>query len=372
MKESNILLAGPRRMGKTSVMFHLLDFPCDNFLVVYLNAETLSTPADFIIHLILALRAAQPQYFFEQLKIVDYENILASAPGDLEPKEALKAGMNWGDAWEARASQLIGRIRTVNQSILLVIDELPDLFLNIQKKIPEQFEPFLRWFRAAREVSNSPIRWIAGGSASLVCTLDETGQTEWINDFYHLVLPPFTLKEAENFVLKVFSQRGVRFDARVIPRMQELLGKAIPFFLQVMVRELVDRWRLKEEKPLTAEVVDEVFERDLLGIRMLGHLQHFHSRIELRYPEIEREAVYGLLKQLSLKNGVGLKDLFASYMKFESKRAKPRNEKQLMRSFGRLLKFLQIDFYVEDIGGKRYDFASQLLKLWWKKYHAVQ
>lgn len=372
LKENNILLVAPRRMGKTSVMFHLVDHPRDNFRVVYLNAENFATPADFIIHLILTLRETQPLYFFERLKMVTYEKILAESPGSLEPKEVLRGEMDWSICWEDQARQLVDGIRKTEQSVLFIIDELPEMLFKIQKRAPEQFEPFMHWFCAARETANSPIRWISGGSTNLMAVFDQAEQTHWINDFYQLVLPPFSIKEVESYVLKVFSERGVGFDAQVIPRVQELLGSAIPFFLRMMVKELVERWKLNEEIPLTLATVNEVFEKDFLGIRMLGHLQHFHSRIESRYPEIEREAVYSLLNQLSLGNVIALKDLFARYVKVESKRAKPRNEKQLMQSFGRLLMFLQIDFYVEDVGGRRYDFASQLLKLWWKKYYTVQ
>ena len=40
LKDNNILLVAPRRMGKTSIMYHLLDHSSDNFLVVYLKVKT--------------------------------------------------------------------------------------------------------------------------------------------------------------------------------------------------------------------------------------------------------------------------------------------------------------------------------------------
>ncbi len=362
LKDNNTLLVAPRRMGKTSVMYHLLDHPCDNFLVVYLNAENLSTPANFIIHLIQALKGAQPDYFAERLEGKLWSTEFFELEGTETPR------LDWNEHWEAQATQLFGWIRKAKQPVLFVLDELPDMFLKIQNKIPEQFEPFLRWFRSAREISNSPVRWVVGGSTSLVGSLGTVEQAQWINDFYQLVLPSISNEEMKSFAGKMFKKHAVEYDGKVIPRIQELLGKGIPFYLQSMVKELVGRWNLKKE-PLTESVVDEVFEKEFLGIRMLGHLQHFHSRIGHRYPEIERAGIYDLLSHLAVAKGVDLNDLFARYVKIESKRDNPRKEKQLMQAFGRLLLLLQIDFYIEDIGERKYDFSCNLLKLWWKKYY---
>lgn len=362
LKDNNILLVAPRRMGKTSVMYHLLDYPRNNFLVVYLNAENLSTPANFIIHLIQALKEAQPGYFAERLE----GKLWSTEFFELEGTEATK--LDWNEHWEEQATQLFGWIKKARQPILLALDELPDMFLKIQKKIPEQFESFLRWFRSARETSNSPVRWIVAGSTSLVGSLGTVEQEQWINDFYQLVLPSVDSEEMGSFIKKIFEKNAVDYAGKVIPRVQELLGKGIPFYLQSLVKELVGRWKLKKE-PLMEAMVDEIFEKEFLGIRMLGHLQHYHSRIELRYPENERAGIYDLLSHLAVSKGVDLNDLFARYVKIESKRDNPRKEKQLMQAFGRLLLLLQIDFYIEDNGERRYDFSCNLLKQWWKKYY---
>ena len=44
----------------------------------------------------------------------------------------------------------------------------------------------------------------------------------------------------------------------------------------------------------------------------------------------------------------------------------------LGQSFQRLLLYLQSDFYIEEIRDGYYDFASRLLKTWWKKYYGYE
>jgi predicted AAA+ superfamily ATPase len=54
LEKHNVLLLAPRRTGKTSVMYHMLDNPKEGWLVIHLNVEDLATPADFVVSLINA------------------------------------------------------------------------------------------------------------------------------------------------------------------------------------------------------------------------------------------------------------------------------------------------------------------------------
>ncbi len=373
LRKNNILLVGPRRMGKTSVMYHLLDQPRNDCVVVYLNTEALTSPADFILQLIFALKENQPSYFFEQLGMIWglYKNLIrhSRASEFFEIRDVLRGELNWDEHWQDQASELFNGIKRINQKVIFMVDELPDMLLRIQKRSPEQFETFLHWFRIIRQTPNACVQWLVAGSTNLIGTLDQTGHSKLINDFYHLDLPPFSYKEMENFTLKVFSEREVEFDAEVIPRVQALLGKAIPYFLQFMLKELATWSRHNEGQILTKDIVDQIFDQVLLGNRALGHLQHFYSRIGVYYPEMESEQAVDMLSFLSRSQGETLKALFARYEDFEKKRPEPRPQRQLMQSFSRLMLLLQTDFYIEDQGGRVYDFSNQLLKLWWQKYY---
>jgi hypothetical protein len=49
LNTSNVLLAGPRRFGKTSVMYNILDFPKPGSRVVHVDLEPVKEPAEFIV-----------------------------------------------------------------------------------------------------------------------------------------------------------------------------------------------------------------------------------------------------------------------------------------------------------------------------------
>ncbi len=52
LKTDNILLAAPRRFGKTAAMYRLLDEPRSWVLPVFTNLEHIGTAGDFMVELI--------------------------------------------------------------------------------------------------------------------------------------------------------------------------------------------------------------------------------------------------------------------------------------------------------------------------------
>ena len=68
---SHILLAAPRRVGKTSIMFHLQDNPEENYLVLYIDTESADNENEFWQKLFNALLEEE---FVNKLKI--YSNTL--------------------------------------------------------------------------------------------------------------------------------------------------------------------------------------------------------------------------------------------------------------------------------------------------------
>lgn len=54
-EESNVLIAAPRRVGKTSLMYYLLDNPRDNYHVIYVITEAVNSENEFYKRIINTL-----------------------------------------------------------------------------------------------------------------------------------------------------------------------------------------------------------------------------------------------------------------------------------------------------------------------------
>ncbi|MEW6669963.1 MAG: hypothetical protein AB1512_32535 [Thermodesulfobacteriota bacterium] len=374
----NILLLAPRRTGKTSVTYRMLDNPKEGWLVIHLNVEDLKTPCDFIVSLIDAIHEHQPRYLQEVL--AKSWGFLSRILGRIEKIEAhelkleLRKSEELKTKWQERAEELMETVFKTGEKILFIIDELPDMLNSMLGVSQDEYGVFLHWFRRIRERSlKKNLRWLVGGSVNLIAALDQQGMVKLVNDLKVEPLPSFSDEDVRIFVEEMLQQYGVPFDPTVVPRIVELLGSPIPLFLQMLTQELYRFWRRNKTARLSAAMVDEVFNKALLGEMARDKLQHYRTRIDVHYSREEREAAYHLLDSLSLSDeGRSQEVLFHLYRQVEEQKTGPRTGAALAQAFQRLLLYLQSDFYIERKPDGAYDFASRLLKTWWKKYYGYE
>jgi hypothetical protein len=378
LEKHNVLLLAPRRTGKTSVMYRMLDTPRSGWLVIHLNVEDLKTPGDFIVSLIDAINEHQPRYLRETL--AKGWGFISGILARIEKIEAYKLKLELRQSedlktrWQEQADELIERVFRTDKKILFIIDELPDMLNGMLSVSKDDYRVFLHWFRKIRDTSlKNKLRWLVGGSVNLIAALDQQSLVNLVNDLKVEPLPPFTGNDVRTFVEKMLRDFDVPFDETVVPRIIELLGAPIPLFLQMLTQELYRLWKRNRAVPLSDSMVDEVFNKSLLGEMARDKLQHYRSRIDIHYPQEEREAACHLLDSLSLsEDGVSQSVLFHLYRQIEERKTGSRKGPALNQAFQRLLLYLQSDFYIECNRNGSYDFSSRLLKTWWKKYYGYE
>lgn len=377
LRTDHVLLISPRRTGKTSIMQYLVDKPQVDQLVIKLNVEELSSPAEFFIDLLNAIHEHQPEFVKKYLtNTLDFLKEVAGKLDEvsfLDFKIKLKQSADWEKDWKILSEQLMNRLVKSNQSILFIIDELPDMLISMQEQSAD-LQDFLHCFRAMRQAPDSThIRWLVAGSVNIKGTLDASGDLKLINDFRVETLPALDEKDVEGFVQDMFKVKGVPYSAGVIPTIHALLGVPTAFFLQLLTQELHRFWRREELSELTKAHVEDVFNRALLGEAAHDKLQHFHSRIRLHYSGFDQDAAYALLNQLSQADESGIKKrtLLQNYRQLgETKSGEEKTSEELKHTFNGLLIKLQSDFYIAEDDEGKMKFESHLLKLWWHKHWA--
>lgn len=166
----------------------------------------------------------------------------------------------------------------------------------------------------------------------------------------------------------MLDDRGVPYDKSLIPRIYQLLGEPIPFFLQLFTQELFRYWRREKPELLNASHADNVFQYALLGEAAHDKLQHYHSRIQLYYPQDDQEIAYILLDALSLSDhGISEKGLLSQYQKQQLEQSNKVSTRAMQQAFKRLLLRFESDFYISKQDDDCYGFNSFLLRTWWRK-----
>jgi hypothetical protein len=359
-------------------MDHLRDQPRDGCTVVYVNAQDLSHPANLFESILDAFYDDHPDFVRDNLaKGWDLLKKALGAVGGiefLEFKIALRqSDADWREDWRGHGEKFLKALRSTECRVILIVDELPDMLLNMRDKDPELFKGFLGWFRTQRtdpKPKQDSIRWLVGGSVNLSSTLDQMQLVDRINDLEDIPLPILSGDQVCEFVKIMLGGRGVDFEAELPEQVFRHLGRPVPLFLQMVTQDLYRLWR-KEKRRLTVTDVDDIFNALIKSNQARDKLQHYYSRIGKYYRQNQVGAAHALLGMLSGSAApLSRKQLFERYEQacVESGEEAPGYERS--RLFNQLLRDLENDFYVDEVAEDLYDFTSGVMKLWWRKYYA--
>ena len=375
---NHVLLTAPRRTGKTSVMEYLRTHPQHGYTVIYENVQDLSHPADFFTSLLANFYETHPKLFRDIFgKGKNIFNQALNRIGEValgEFKVALReCDPHWYECWRDHGDTFFTILRADKSPILIIVDELPDMLLNLKKEDQKLMREFLAWFRSRRTSpipSNDSIRWLVGGSVNLTSTLDAIGMGDLVNDFDPKPLPILGPDDVTDFAQTMLSDRSVPFASEVPAHVEQHLGRPIPLFLQMATQDLFRIWR-KQDRKLVPSDVDQAFLDLVTSNAAYDKLQHYYSRIRQYYTHPKDRAAYELLAQLSLSpEGLSRNRLLNTFEQILHDEGIDLPVHERRQQFNQLMHDLENDFYVSEISDQQYDFCSGLLKAWWRKYYA--
>jgi uncharacterized protein len=374
----HVVLTAPRRTGKTTVMDHMAEYPQNSFSCVSVFVQDLDHPAEFLLTILDAFHDKYPNHSKKLYE--DAKGILKQIRNQIAEVEfaSFKVGfrethLDFREQWKSMGDEFFEQIRNKQIKVLFIVDEFPDLIVNMQKKFPELVRPFLAWYRGhcvKPQPRKDPIRWLLGGSVNLSSTLDAINCLDLINAFNTIDLPVLTHQQTMCFVNTMLSDRQVDFDEDIPAAVSERLGRPVPLFMQMVTQDLYRFWNRSNRKLLVTDV-DQVFADLVLSSTARDKLQHFYSRIEMYYTEPSRSAAYALLVKLCVsQHGVEKHRLKQEFLRILLAHGIARPQFDSDRLFNQLMRDLENDFYVIEVQDKMYDFASGVLKAWWRKYYA--
>jgi hypothetical protein len=379
LRTEHVLLTAPRRTGKTSVMDFMAAKPQEGYSAISVFVQDLDHPSEFLLTLLDAFQAKHPVLFRKIFK--SGSSWIGSTLDRIEEvgfagfKIALREQKSKGsDDWKLLGDhEFFEVVRRSKQKLLFIVDEFPDLILNMKRNHPELVRPFLAWFRShcvSPHPKHDTIRWLLGGSVNLSSTLDAMGSIDLINSLHDERLPVLTSSQVQEFVSRMLSDRNVDFHSGIPSEVANRLGRPVPLFLQMVTQDLYRIWK-RVQRPLEIEDVHTAFSELIVSSAARDKLQHYYSRINQYYDEPKRLAAYALLAKLSQSNhGVPRKALEQEFDRLIQSQGDNLLDHERRRLFNQLLRDLENDFYVAETSNDQFDFASGLLKAWWKKYYA--
>lgn len=357
---NNIQITAPRRVGKTSILWYLLDNSIDGRHYIYIDTESIVEASQFYKKMLEVILDDAKMSMSKKLKagFKDTSNKLFQK---IKSIKILNTGIEFNhdesvrDYCEEFRNFLTGYASVEDVELVLLIDEFPQTIENINKKDTDAAINFLQRKREIRidPMISQKVRFVYTGSIGLNQTVSSINATATINDLASIEVEPLAEDEAIDLFRKLLPRKTIHESA--VEALTGILQWYIPFHIQLIVQEII---RTNDNLTLiTGEIVEKAIE-ELLSLRYKNHFDHYYSRLKTHFKGDAFRYADLLLKQLAEKQTLDKKDTLELALVCQQE-----------QEYRLIIENLMYDGYIHfDHIQRVYLFNSPILKRWWERF----
>ena len=348
IRDNNLMLAAPRRVGKTSFARRLIDtLSSKGWNTIFIDLEEI-TSIDHFFNAFYGELVKLPE-----TKVV--EKVKAKMRKWLSGVELSTTGLPVKATVKMESSDnndfkdLADILNTLDNHTLVVFDELTVLLKSLSDKNDNEqtVRTFLNQFRAMRSATSEKCNWLICSSVGVRNFTTQHNLSDTINDVADFELGAFSNEEATKFISILAESIGIEVNAEIKGYILDKIGWNIPFFIQLLLSRL-------PAGEITKTDIDEAYGHLL----QTGSFDTWHERLNIEYGG-NKDVAKLILKYLCVNVDGKTRDeiynhIYAKIPSFEND------------ELGLLLRALMTDGYlVRD--GEQYKFRSPLLRDYWKE-----
>ncbi|MCP4681680.1 MAG: ATP-binding protein [Desulfobacterales bacterium] len=356
-ERASLLIPGPRRIGKTSIVKEFIRRTEDKYKIVYFDLESRNSVIGLCKDLIKTIQRTYPGFVEKKMDLTGAWNTLAKMLPELKISGVFR--IKTGEI-EPGAKDLLDRMEEVFEKLnehnfIFAFDEFSDFLWKLKERSPEEVKFFLEWLRRLRQ--EGKIRLIVSGSINIISTVEELKVPDLINDLTDLEIIPLTEDEIRRFLRELTENMDIELTDDGIDLVVHQLNDGIPFFIQLFASGL-RAYQVEGRKTYDAEAVKEIY----LKITGKKHKEFIdlHSRLKDYLPPNEYKAARKILAHLA-----------SDPMTFDDLRPYVEDIVEDKDRLQRLLKRLTDECYL--IKERRFfRFVSPMLADWWRNSYECE
>ena len=301
---ANLFMAASRRVGKTSIMYHLRDEPDEGYDFIYVNTESINDTELFFRRLFDALlrseavsriikASEQSKGLWDKIT----ERVTKISAFGVELEFEGKGSENYSDIF----IDLIKRLQPDDRQIVLMVDEFPSTIENIRQKDggPAAVH-FLKLNRTIRQESAGGIQFMYTGSIGLPFIVKRLDAPESINDLNLIEIAPLNRAEGRHFTSLLLNSAKVPFQMEAVDYLLDKINWLMPFFIQLSVQNLIDLYDQKQVK-ISKSVVETAFNR-ICNQKNNVHFDSYYNRLKDAFSPKDYESALNLLDHVWDRN----------------------------------------------------------------------
>jgi hypothetical protein len=368
---AHILMAAPRRIGKTSLMREVALRISDRYYCLHVDLQKSESPADAVAELGKATRPYEK--LWGKTKGI-FQNILSKVTQNIESigvedlTVTLRSGMTSVD-WQSKGDQLFSTLSDTDMPLIVFFDELPILINRMLKGKEYKITPerkkatdsFMSWIRDVSIRYGGKIRLVITGSIGIEPALRQADLSATLNTFTPFILPPWNKETAIECLQALSSRYEISFHEKALEHIVKRLGYVIPHHVQMFFDNIYTDCRLHSKVEVTKERVDEIYNTKMIGIQGHAELSHMEERLKIAFGM----EIYPLALEIITETAVtGFLGAQRAMKICDCYRIEDRSSKDILRD---ILEVLQHDGYLKQ-EGESFVFVSNLLRDWWKAH----
>lgn len=368
---NHVLLVGPRRVGKSSLVAELSrQLAGDGWTAVNVDVQHTADEAAFLHEVHEAIRRTGIKLPLLTQATDAIQRFMKAARGIKVSAAGTSVELTEGQAdWESAATSLktlIGTLPENNRRILIAIDELPIFLTKLLSSNggPTRVRSILDWLRSVRQATGRRLPWILCGSIGLDSFVAKHGLEGSINELLPLPIDAIDGPQAIA-LLKRLGERPEHdcpISDKIAKAMIEKVGWLVPYYLQLLFHGLKSLPVSTRSATFPDDADIDAAYSSLLSPHHRVHFGHWDSRLgDLLDGGNEEANARHLLNNLSgYASGRTRNQLRAVIAKVRPQ----ADTSKLDRELRDLLEFLERDGYIGRLDD-RYAFRSFLLRDYW-------
>ncbi len=280
---SHVLMTGQRRMGKTSIareVGRLLQLRETPWIFIFVDLDDCEDES----HMVAMLASEVARHDSENKKLKHWASQLATPLKNIaevsisEFSISLRNSMTAGN-WKTHGDELIQSIAG-EKPCLLVIDELPNLLLKIEKANGASgVESVLRWLRRAIQSGRlGGLRIVVSGSIGMVPLVTRLGLVNAITGFEEMRVGPWPEETAIRCLMARARYDKITYTEDAIHWIIERLGILVPYHIQRVAKKASDLAVQQQDFEISVADLESIYEDMIRGGEY--QLQHYRTRLK--------------------------------------------------------------------------------------------
>ncbi len=350
------LLVAPRRVGKTSIMYKVLDEPKEGYVALYLDSEEDNFEHEFWARLFNALKKEEFTNKFKS-NMTNFKSFIKS----IDIKKISLSGIEFGDGKEVDYKVAFEELMSSlpkKEKVIIMIDEFAQTIENIIKYDSKKNAlNLLKTHRAIRQANQSNnIVFIYAGSIGLESVVAKLDGMKHINDLKPIKVSPLETDDANDFILHLLTSNSIEIGKTQIDYMLDKIEWLIPFYIQLILDEIK---KLSRKNPnITNNTVDSAINN---ALEHKNYFDNWRSKIKEAFSDEGYLFSKEVLNVISEDRTISKNDISNIADKYKLSDDEKRET----------LQSLVYDGYINNTDDiKIYRFNSPILRMWWYKYVA--